>query len=111
MSEPSLSVYVRNICSVCVSANWLKAERRVFFPFRGPHKILDLNIAYPSYSQQWCERNKQCQRRHLSELLVAPLHKLTRYPLLLKNIWKNMDTAEKAIVSSIKEKVEKSISK
>ncbi|XP_066490594.1 pleckstrin homology domain-containing family G member 7 [Tiliqua scincoides] len=58
---------------------------------------------------KWCERNEQCQRRRLSELLVAPLHKLTRYPLLLKNIWKNTDTAEKAIISSIKEKVEKSI--
>ncbi|KAJ6656309.1 hypothetical protein lerEdw1_003812 [Lerista edwardsae] len=58
---------------------------------------------------KWCERNEQCQRRHLSELLVAPLHKLTRYPLLLKNIWKNIDTAEKATISSIKDKVEKSI--
>ncbi|XP_053108956.1 pleckstrin homology domain-containing family G member 7 isoform X2 [Hemicordylus capensis] len=58
---------------------------------------------------KWCEQNELCKRRHLSELLVAPLHKLTRYPLLLKNIWKSTDAAEKEIISSIKEKVEKSI--
>ncbi|XP_060633311.2 pleckstrin homology domain-containing family G member 7 [Anolis sagrei] len=58
---------------------------------------------------KWCEQNKHCKRLHLSELLVAPLHKLTRYPLLLKNIWKNSETAEKAIIDSLKERVEKSI--
>ncbi|XP_042323899.1 pleckstrin homology domain-containing family G member 7 [Sceloporus undulatus] len=58
---------------------------------------------------KWCEQNEQCKRLHLSELLVAPLHKLTRYPLLLKNIWKNTEAAEKTIIGSLKEKVEKSI--
>uniref|UniRef100_G1KMA5 Pleckstrin homology and RhoGEF domain containing G7 n=1 Tax=Anolis carolinensis TaxID=28377 RepID=G1KMA5_ANOCA len=58
---------------------------------------------------KWCEQNERCKRLHLSELLVAPLHKLTRYPLLLKNIWKNSETAEKAIIGSLKERVEKSI--
>ncbi|XP_061495565.1 pleckstrin homology domain-containing family G member 7 [Rhineura floridana] len=58
---------------------------------------------------KWCEQNEQCKRLHLSELLVAPLHKLTRNPLLLKNIWKNTEAAEKAAIGTIKEKVEKSI--
>nr|XP_012324763.1 pleckstrin homology domain-containing family G member 7 isoform X3 [Aotus nancymaae]XP_012324764.1 pleckstrin homology domain-containing family G member 7 isoform X4 [Aotus nancymaae] len=59
---------------------------------------------------QWCEQNEQCRRLHLPELLVAPLQRLTRYPLLLKNIWKrSMDSAEKIMIYSIKEKVEKSI--
>ncbi|XP_026554567.1 pleckstrin homology domain-containing family G member 7 isoform X2 [Pseudonaja textilis] len=58
---------------------------------------------------KWCERNKECKRLHLAEMLVAPLHKLTRYPLLLKNIWKNTDAAEKVIINSLKEKVETSI--
>ncbi|XP_027630109.1 pleckstrin homology domain-containing family G member 7 [Tupaia chinensis] len=59
---------------------------------------------------KWCEQNDQCRRLHLSELLVAPLHRLTRYPLLLKNIWKkSMDSTEKVMIYSIKEKVEKSI--
>ncbi|XP_037601691.1 pleckstrin homology domain-containing family G member 7 isoform X5 [Cebus imitator] len=59
---------------------------------------------------KWCEQNEQCRRLHLPELLVAPLQRLTRYPLLLKNIWKrSMDSAEKIIIYSIKEKVEKSI--
>ncbi|XP_039214137.1 pleckstrin homology domain-containing family G member 7 isoform X2 [Crotalus tigris] len=58
---------------------------------------------------KWCERNKECKRLRLAEMLVAPLHKLTRYPLLLKNIWKNIETAEKVIINSLKEKVETSI--
>ncbi|XP_026549531.1 pleckstrin homology domain-containing family G member 7 isoform X3 [Notechis scutatus] len=58
---------------------------------------------------KWCERNKECKRLRLAEMLVAPLHKLTRYPLLLKNIWKNTDAAEKVIINSLKEKVETSI--
>ncbi|XP_045686594.1 pleckstrin homology domain-containing family G member 7 isoform X3 [Phyllostomus hastatus] len=59
---------------------------------------------------KWCEQNEQCRRLHLSELLVAPLHRLTRYPLLLKNIWKrSTDATEKIMIYSIKEKVEKSI--
>ena len=48
----------------------------------------------------------------LPELLVAPLHRLTRYPLLLKNIWKrSTDSTEKIMIYSIKEKVEKAIRK
>ncbi|XP_013373711.1 PREDICTED: pleckstrin homology domain-containing family G member 7 isoform X2 [Chinchilla lanigera] len=59
---------------------------------------------------KWCEQNEQCRRLHLPELLVAPLHRLTRYPLLLKNIWKrSTDSTEKIMIYSIKEKVEKSL--
>ncbi|XP_062989874.1 pleckstrin homology domain-containing family G member 7 [Elgaria multicarinata webbii] len=58
---------------------------------------------------KWCEHNEQCKRLHLSEMLVAPLHKLTRYPLLLGNIWKNTEAGEKAVIGSLKDKVEKSI--
>ncbi|XP_008571081.1 PREDICTED: pleckstrin homology domain-containing family G member 7 [Galeopterus variegatus] len=59
---------------------------------------------------KWFEQNERCRRLHLPELLVAPLHRLTRYPLLLKNIWKrSTDSTEKIMIYSIKEKVEKSI--
>ncbi|XP_009950943.1 PREDICTED: pleckstrin homology domain-containing family G member 7 [Leptosomus discolor] len=59
---------------------------------------------------KWCEQNKECKRLHLPELLVAPLHRLTRYPLLLNNIWKrSTDETEKGFIQSLKEKVEKSI--
>ncbi|XP_004700454.2 pleckstrin homology domain-containing family G member 7 [Echinops telfairi] len=59
---------------------------------------------------KWCEQNEQCRRLHLPELLVAPLHRLTRYPLLLKNIWKrSIDSTEKILIYTIKEKVETSI--
>ncbi|XP_074428758.1 pleckstrin homology domain-containing family G member 7 [Larus michahellis] len=59
---------------------------------------------------KWCEQNERCKRLHLPELLVAPLHRLTRYPLLLNNIWKrSTDETEKGFIWSLKEKVEKSI--
>ncbi|KAM3925107.1 pleckstrin homology domain-containing family G member 7 [Leptodactylus fuscus] len=59
---------------------------------------------------KWCEQQEQCRRLHLSDLLIAPLHRLTRYPLLLKNIWKKSnDAAEKVSVYSMKEKVEGSV--
>uniref|UniRef100_A0A3Q3H051 Pleckstrin homology domain containing, family G (with RhoGef domain) member 7 n=1 Tax=Labrus bergylta TaxID=56723 RepID=A0A3Q3H051_9LABR len=37
---------------------------------------------------KWCERNEQCRRLQLRDLLVVPLQRLTRYPLLLRNITK-----------------------
>ncbi|RMC03441.1 hypothetical protein DUI87_20638 [Hirundo rustica rustica] len=59
---------------------------------------------------KWCEQNEQCKRVHLPELLVALLHRLTRYPLLL-NIWKrSTNEAEESFIQSLKEKGEKSIS-
>ncbi|XP_040200071.1 pleckstrin homology domain-containing family G member 7 isoform X2 [Rana temporaria] len=59
---------------------------------------------------KWCEQQEQCKRLHLTDLLVAPLHRLTRYPLLLKNIWKRSgDAEEKVSIYSMKEKVESSI--
>ncbi|XP_006001762.1 pleckstrin homology domain-containing family G member 7 isoform X2 [Latimeria chalumnae] len=59
---------------------------------------------------KWCEQNEQCKRLHLADLLVAPLHRFTRYPLLLKNIWKrSTDAVEKIAIYSIAEQVENSI--
>uniref|UniRef100_A0A8C8BML9 Pleckstrin homology and RhoGEF domain containing G7 n=1 Tax=Otus sunia TaxID=257818 RepID=A0A8C8BML9_9STRI len=59
---------------------------------------------------KWCEQNEQCKRLHLPDLLVTPLHRLTRYPRLLNNIWKrSTDETEKGFIWSLKEKVEKSV--
>uniref|UniRef100_A0A8C5PJS6 Pleckstrin homology and RhoGEF domain containing G7 n=1 Tax=Leptobrachium leishanense TaxID=445787 RepID=A0A8C5PJS6_9ANUR len=59
---------------------------------------------------KWCEQHEYCKRLHLTDLLVAPLHRLTRYPLILKNIWKrSTDANEKINIDSMKEKVESSI--
>ncbi|KAE8615348.1 hypothetical protein XENTR_v10008487 [Xenopus tropicalis] len=59
---------------------------------------------------KWCEQHEQCRRLHLSDLLVAPLHRLTRYPLLLKNIWKqSTDVTEKIAIYSVKDKVESTL--
>uniref|UniRef100_A0A1A7X2J7 Pleckstrin homology domain containing, family G (With RhoGef domain) member 7 n=1 Tax=Iconisemion striatum TaxID=60296 RepID=A0A1A7X2J7_9TELE len=43
---------------------------------------------------KWCERNEHCRRLQLRDLLVAPLQRLTRYPLLLRNVAKKSPSAE-----------------
>ncbi|XP_072418441.1 pleckstrin homology domain-containing family G member 7 isoform X2 [Chiloscyllium punctatum] len=59
---------------------------------------------------KWCEQNEQCKRLHLSDLLVSPLQRLTRYPLLLRNLWKrSTETAEKQRIQVIIKQVDNSI--
>lgn len=48
------------------------------------------------FAPQWGERNEQCRRLLLRDLLVAPLHRLTRYPLLLRNIAKRCQQVEES---------------
>ncbi|XP_029552602.1 pleckstrin homology domain-containing family G member 7 [Salmo trutta] len=57
---------------------------------------------------KWCERNQECRRLQLRDLLVAPLQRLTRYPLLLKNVGKRSRTEESAL-QSVVEQVDTSI--
>ncbi|XP_045893617.1 pleckstrin homology domain-containing family G member 7 isoform X2 [Micropterus dolomieu] len=54
---------------------------------------LKLREDFGSYVK-WCERNEQCRRLQLRDLLVAPLQRLTRYPLLLRNIAKRSQTED-----------------
>uniref|UniRef100_A0A673WL19 Pleckstrin homology domain containing, family G (with RhoGef domain) member 7 n=1 Tax=Salmo trutta TaxID=8032 RepID=A0A673WL19_SALTR len=59
---------------------------------------------------KWCERNQECRRLQLRDLLVAPLQRLTRYPLLLKNIGKRCRTEEEeSALQSVVEQVDTSI--
>ncbi|XP_058606520.1 pleckstrin homology domain-containing family G member 7 isoform X2 [Onychostoma macrolepis] len=52
---------------------------------------------------KWCERNEQCRRLQLKDLLVVPLQRFTRYPLLLKNIGKKscLEAEENTIQSIV----------
>ncbi|XP_078139291.1 pleckstrin homology domain-containing family G member 7 isoform X3 [Centroberyx gerrardi] len=59
---------------------------------------------------KWCERNEQCRRLQLRDLLVAPLQRLTRYPLLLRNIAKRCQSEEETrSLQVIAERVDTSI--
>nr|XP_057930831.1 pleckstrin homology domain-containing family G member 7 [Doryrhamphus excisus] len=59
---------------------------------------------------KWCERNEQCRRLQLRDLLVAPLQRLTRYPLLLRNIARRFHTEEeRRDVQAVAEQVDVSI--
>ncbi|CDQ95949.1 unnamed protein product, partial [Oncorhynchus mykiss] len=59
---------------------------------------------------KWCEKNQECRRLQLRDLLVAPLQRLTRYPLLLKNVGKRSRTEEEeSALQSVVEQVDTSI--
>ncbi|KAJ8002998.1 hypothetical protein DPEC_G00164800 [Dallia pectoralis] len=59
---------------------------------------------------KWCEQNQECRRLQLRDLLVAPLQRLTRYPLLLKNLGKRSRTEEEeSALQSVVEQVDTSI--
>ncbi|XP_062245331.1 pleckstrin homology domain-containing family G member 7 [Platichthys flesus] len=59
---------------------------------------------------KWCERNEQCRRLQLRDLLVAPLQRLTRYPLLLRNLAKRCETEDETRgLQAIAEQVDTSI--
>ncbi|XP_039990144.1 pleckstrin homology domain-containing family G member 7 [Xiphias gladius] len=59
---------------------------------------------------KWCERNEQCRRLQLRDLLVTPLQRLTRYPLLLRNIAKRCQTEDETRgLQSVAEQVDTSI--
>ncbi|XP_067358603.1 pleckstrin homology domain-containing family G member 7 isoform X2 [Channa argus] len=62
------------------------------------------------YYAKWCERSEECRRLQLRDLLVAPLQRLTRYPLLLRNIAKRCQTEDEARgLQAVAEQVDKSI--
>ncbi|XP_072922141.1 pleckstrin homology domain-containing family G member 7 isoform X2 [Hemitrygon akajei] len=59
---------------------------------------------------KWCEQNEQCKRLHLSDLLVSPLQRLTRYPLLLRSLWnRSTDANAKKEIEAIIRRVDNSI--
>lgn len=60
---------------------------------------------------KWCESDTRCNRLQITDLLVAPLQHLTKYPLLLKNIRKRTAEGDEqhSSLSSIIKAVELSI--
>ncbi|KAG7279019.1 hypothetical protein CRUP_001960 [Coryphaenoides rupestris] len=59
---------------------------------------------------KWCERKDQCRRLQLRDLLVAPLQRLTRYPLLLRNMAKRSPgEEEKGALQAVAEQVDTAI--
>ncbi|XP_016091798.1 pleckstrin homology domain-containing family G member 7 [Sinocyclocheilus grahami] len=59
---------------------------------------------------KWCERNEQCRRLQLKDLLVVPLQRFTRYPLLLRNIGKkSCSETEENTIQTIVDLVDRAI--
>ncbi|XP_070559301.1 uncharacterized protein [Ptychodera flava] len=46
---------------------------------------------------KWCEQDPRCNRLQVSDLLVAPMQHVTKYPLLLKNIRKKTKDSEEIL--------------
>uniref|UniRef100_A0A3P9LHU4 Pleckstrin homology domain containing, family G (with RhoGef domain) member 7 n=1 Tax=Oryzias latipes TaxID=8090 RepID=A0A3P9LHU4_ORYLA len=70
---------------------------------------LKLREDFGSYLK-WCERKEQCRRLQLRDLLVAPLQRLTRYSLLLRNVAKRcQEEEERRGMQVIAEQVDTSI--
>lgn len=46
--------------------------------------VLNMSLYLSCISIQWCESDSRCNRLQITDLLVAPLQHLTKYPLLLK---------------------------
>ncbi|XP_030646216.1 pleckstrin homology domain-containing family G member 7 [Chanos chanos] len=59
---------------------------------------------------KWCERKEQCRRLQLKDLLVVPLQRFTRYPLLLRNIEKRSGSeSEESALHGVVEQVDRAI--
>ncbi|XP_062402929.1 pleckstrin homology domain-containing family G member 7 [Sardina pilchardus] len=59
---------------------------------------------------KWCERHQQCRRLQLRDLLVVPLQRFTRYPLLLKNVSKRTQSPEEeSALQRVVEQVDRAI--
>ncbi|XP_076122073.1 pleckstrin homology domain-containing family G member 7 isoform X2 [Alosa pseudoharengus] len=60
--------------------------------------------------EKWCERHQQCRRLQLRDLLVVPLQRFTRYPLLLKNVSKRTQSPEEeSALQRVVEQVDRAI--
>ncbi|CAB4008678.1 pleckstrin homology domain-containing family G member 5-like isoform X2, partial [Paramuricea clavata] len=61
---------------------------------------------------EWCESRPECKRLKLSDLLVKPMQRLTKYPLLLKAILKKtVDEDKRKEITSMISTVQKFVSK
>ncbi|XP_002733447.2 pleckstrin homology domain-containing family G member 5-like [Saccoglossus kowalevskii] len=61
---------------------------------------------------EWCENQRECNRLKLSDLLVEPLQRLTKYPLLLKAVYTNTLTeANRDKIHAVIKEVERFIFK
>ena len=61
---------------------------------------------------QLCEQDPRCKRLQLSDLLVAPIQHVTKYPLLLKDIRERTeDSVERASLNATLQAVEVALSK
>ena len=55
---------------------------------------------------QWAEKHEQCSRLKLSDMLVKPHQRLTKYPLLLKSVLKKTDDprARDAVTAMVRDR-------
>lgn len=69
--------------------------------------LIGLLMARMSVLLQWAETHKQCSRLKLTDMLVKPHQRLTKYPLLLKSVLKKTDdqAAREAITRMVRARI------
>lgn len=96
-----------SVITITVTSSFTPSDLTLFPALLSP---CPLSLFSPIFSPKWCERNEQCRRLQLRDLLVAPLQRLTRYPLLLRNIAKRYQTEDETRgLQTIAEQVDTSI--
>ena len=67
-----------------------------------PHSTIDLIILY-FFVFQWCQDHHESRRLKLGDLLVYPMQRITKYPLLLRAVSKKTTEDEKqAVVKQVR---------
>lgn len=70
-------------------------------------KALCENDKRMSFIVHWCETSNRFQRRKVDEMLVEPMQRMTRYPLLLKRILNALEALGDARAKPFKETVDR----
>jgi len=61
---------------------------------------------------QWCEQDSRCRRLQLTDLLISPMQRCTKVPMMLNSIRQyTQDAAERQLLADALDKLEESLSK
>ena len=61
---------------------------------------------------QWCEQDSRCRRLQLTDLLISPMQRCTKVPMMLNSIRQHtQDAAERQLLADVLDKLEESLSK
>ena len=61
---------------------------------------------------QWCEQDSRCRRLQLTDLLISPMQRCTKVPMMLASIRQHTDDTDgRKLLDDALDKLEESLSK